>query len=106
MKKSVKVTTAALCAIMLAAPFATVTNAAESDTYTSSGEYISEHARNFDHGGNIYLDLSEKAYAGVRVLLNGGDIISGQGRIINSVTYVPLRAFCDALGVGASLLSY
>ena len=98
MKKSVKVTTAALCALMLAAPLATVTNAKESENHALSGEYISEYTRNSDYGGNIYLDLSEKAYAGVRVLLNRGDIISGQGRIINSVTYVPLRAFCDALG--------
>ena len=98
MKKSVKVTTAALCAIMLATPLATVTNAEDYGISSQSGEYISEYARNSDYGGHIYLDLSEKAYAGVKVMLDGSDIISGQGRIINSVTYVPLRAFCDALG--------
>ena len=98
MKKSVKVTTAALCTIMLATPLAAVTNAQEYDIHTQSGEYISQNARNSDYGGNIYLDLSEKSYAGVRVILDGNDIISNKGRIINSVTYVPLRAFCDALG--------
>ena len=98
MKKSVKVTTAALCAIMLAAPFAALTGAEEYGDHTKSGEYISQNTRNIDYGGNIYLDLSEKTYAGVRVMLDGNDIISNKGRIINSVTYVPLRAFCDALG--------
>ena len=61
MKKSVKVTTAALCAIMLATPLATVTNAEDYGISSQSGEYISEYARNSDYGGHIYLDLSEKA---------------------------------------------
>ena len=46
----------------------------------------------------MYLDLTEKAISGVSVRLDGKEILRGQGRIINSVTYVPLRAFCDALG--------
>ena len=98
MKKSVKVTTTALCTLMLATPLTIGTNAANSLTYNQSGEYSLSSTSDLEYGGHIYLDLSEKAYSGVRVLLNGSDIISGQGRIINSVTYVPLRAFCDALG--------
>lgn len=102
MKKSVKVTTAALCAIMLASPLATHVNATESDVYISSGEFTSEKARISSYSGNDYMDLTEKAFASVRIMLDGRDVVSGQGRIINSVTYVPLRAFCDALG-GASI---
>ena len=102
MKKTTKVTAAALCAIMLSSPLAARIGAKESQEYISSGEYDTQISRNIEYGGNIYLDLSEKSYAGVRVLLDGKDVISGQGRIINSVTYVPLRAFCDALG-GASI---
>lgn len=98
MKKTAKVTTAALCALMLASPLALAPKAESPLTYQSSGEISASSTVNLEYGGNIYLDLSEKALAGVRVLLDGSDIISGQGRIINSVTYVPLRAFCDALG--------
>ena len=100
MKKSVKVTTAALCAIMLATPLAT--SAKEPEDILKSGEYISENMYSINPSGDSYYDLSRSNYASVRIMLDGGDIISGQGRIINSVTYVPLRAFCDALG-GASI---
>ena len=102
MKKTVKVTTAALCAIMLASPLSVLTSAESQGEYSQSGEYITEISQNHLVSGNSYLDLSQKSYSGVRVLLDGGDIISGQGRIINSVTYVPLRAFCDAIG-GATI---
>ena len=102
MKKTVKVTTAALCAIMLASPLSVLTSAESQGEYSQSGEYITEISQNYLVSGNSYLDLSQKSYSGVRVLLDGGDIISGQGRIINSVTYVPLRAFCDAIG-GATI---
>ena len=102
MKKTVKVTTAALCAIMLASPLSMLTSAESQGEYSQSGEYITEISQNYLVSGNSYLDLSQKSYSGVRVLLDGSDIISGQGRIINSVTYVPLRAFCDAIG-GATI---
>lgn len=98
MKKSVKVTTAALCAIMLASPLTIMTGAREPDAYISNSEYATQSTRSLEYTANSYLDLSEKTYAGVRVMLDGNDIIYGQGRIINSVTYVPLRAFCNALG--------
>jgi len=101
MKKSVKVTTAALCAIMLASPLSAVAGARETDPYAYSGE-PSPLSRSLDYTHNAYLDIGDRAYSGVRVILDGRDVISGQGRIINSVTYVPLRAFCDALG-GASI---
>ena len=98
MKKTVKVTTAAICAIMLASPLTLLASAESQGEYKASGEYITEISQDNLFSGNSYLDLSQKSYSGVRVLLDGKDIISGQGRIINSVTYVPLRAFCDALG--------
>ena len=98
MKKSVKVTTAALCALMLSTPLAIPIGAQENQAYISSGESISENALNLSFSGNSYLDLSERAYTGVRVILDGRDIVSTKARIIDSVTYVPLRAFCDALG--------
>ena len=98
MKKSVKATTAALCAIILATPFSMAAKANEPWEYSESGEYISENTRSFSLSGDSYYDLSRSNYASVRVMLDGTDIISGLGRIINSVTYVPLRAFCDALG--------
>ena len=102
MKKTVKVTTAAICAIMLASPLALSPKAEDITKLSQGGDYSTQITADIEYGGNIYLDLSEKAASGVRVLLNGSDIISGQGRIINSVTYVPLRAFCDALG-GATI---
>jgi N-acetylmuramoyl-L-alanine amidase len=34
-------------------------------------------------------------YETVPVYLNGNEIVSGKARLINGVTYVPLRAFCD-----------
>ena len=102
MKKTVKVTTAAICAIMLASPLTLLASAESQGEYKASGEYITEISQDNLFSGNSYLDLSQKSYSGVRVLLDGKDIISGQGRIINSVTYVPLRAFCDALG-GATI---
>ena len=98
MKKTTKVTTAALCALMLAAPLAAGANAQDPDAYISSGELSTEYGSIYQLSGDSYLDLSEKAISGVRVRLDGTDILSGQGRIINSTTYVPLRAFCDALG--------
>ncbi len=98
MKKTTKVTAVALCALILSAPFATGAKAQDSEPYISSGEYATEYRSILSYSGNDYLDLTEKAVAGVRVRLDGAEIISGQGRIINSVTYVPLRAFCDALG--------
>ena len=93
MKKSVKVTTAALCALMLSTPLAIPIGAQENQAYISSGESISENALNLSFSGNSYLDLSERAYTGVRVILDGKDIVSTKARIIDSVTYVPLRAF-------------
>ena len=36
--------------------------------------------------------------AGVRIYLDGQEILAGQSRLINSVTYVPLRAFSEAVG--------
>ena len=35
---------------------------------------------------------------GVRIYLDGKEILAGQSRLINSVTYVPLRAFSEAAG--------
>lgn len=35
---------------------------------------------------------------GPRIYLDGKEIIAGQSRLINSVTYVPLRAFSEAAG--------
>ena len=96
MKKTAKVTTTALCALMLTSPLALVSHADEPVTYQN--DIASVSTASLDYNENIYLDLGEKASASVRILLNGSDILSGQGRIINSVTYVPLRAFCDALG--------
>ena len=34
-------------------------------------------------------------YESVPVYLNGDEIVTGKARLINGVTYVPLRAFCD-----------
>ena len=39
--------------------------------------------------------------AGVRIYLDGKEILAGQSRLINSVTYVPLRAFSEAAGADA-----
>ena len=98
MKKSTRVTATALCALIIAATAALGTGAEESASYGSSGEYYAENTSDIEYGGNIYLDLSEKAVSGVKILLNGNEFLSDQGRIINSVTYVPFRAFCDAMG--------
>ncbi|MBQ7293348.1 MAG: cell wall hydrolase [Clostridia bacterium] len=98
MKKTTRATATALCALIIAGTTAMGAGAKNSDSYISSGEYQTEITSNLEYGGNIYLDLSEKALPGVRVMLDGSEMIAGQGRIINSVTYVPFRAFCDAMG--------
>lgn len=46
----------------------------------------------------------ESRAGNVRVYLDGKEIIAGQSRLINSVTYVPLRAFSEA--AGASSISW
>ena len=43
-------------------------------------------------------EVPEARSASVRVYLDGREIIAGQSRLINSVTYVPLRAFAEAAG--------
>ena len=98
MKKSTRVTATALCALIIAATAALSAGAEESALHEPSGEYYTENAHDIEYGGNIYLDLSEKAVSGVRLLLDGSEFLTGRGRIINSVTYVPFRAFCDAMG--------
>ncbi|MBQ8344654.1 MAG: copper amine oxidase N-terminal domain-containing protein, partial [Clostridia bacterium] len=56
-------------------------------------------------GGSITASASNWKYdfpadaATVRVTLNGQQILEGEAAILNSVTYIPLRSFCDALGV-------
>ena len=98
MKKTTKATTAALCALMLSSPLTLGISADSPPQYSISGEQESEFSVFSDDSGNMYLDLTERAISGVSVRLDGKEILRGQGRIINSVTYVPLRAFCDALG--------
>lgn len=98
MKKSQKATTIALCAIMLSAPL----NAAAASPGTvenlHGGEYSPVNLQYSAKNGDEYSISSQNLYSNVRILLNGQDIISGQGQIINSVTYVPLRAFCNSIG--------
>ena len=43
------------------------------------------------------LDASA-AYAEVPVYVDGSPILSGQAKLVDSITYVPFRAFCDTFG--------
>ena len=38
----------------------------------------------------------EAEHVGVPIYLNGEDFLQGEARLVDSITYVPLRAFCDA----------
>lgn len=98
MKKTTRVTAAALCVLAMAGASAISSAAEKNESYISSGEYTTENIADIEYGGAIYLDLSEKALPGVRIFLNDSELMAGQGKIINSVTYVPFRAFCDAMG--------
>lgn len=41
---------------------------------------------------------SAASYAEIPVYVDGTPIISGQAKLVDSITYVPFRAFCDAFG--------
>lgn len=46
----------------------------------------------------VSADNASPRSSGVRIYLDGKEILSGQSRLINSVTYVPLRAFSEIVG--------
>lgn len=41
---------------------------------------------------------SAASYAEIPVYVDGTPILSGQAKLVDSITYVPFRAFCDAFG--------
>lgn len=43
-------------------------------------------------------DTAQTRSAGVKIYLDGREILAGQSHLINSVTYVPLRAFAEEAG--------
>ena len=43
-------------------------------------------------------DAAQTRSAGVKIYLDGREILAGQSHLINSVTYVPLRAFAEEAG--------
>lgn len=46
-------------------------------------------------------DTAQTRSAGVKIYLDGREILAGQSHLINSVTYVPLRAFAEEAGAGS-----
>lgn len=44
------------------------------------------------------MDASAASYADIPIYIDGTPILSGQAKLVDSITYVPFRAFCDAFG--------
>lgn len=44
------------------------------------------------------LSTSAASYADIPIYIDGTPILSGQAKLVDSITYVPFRAFCDAFG--------
>ena len=44
------------------------------------------------------LEASAASYADIPIYIDGTPILSGQAKLVDSITYVPFRAFCDAFG--------
>ena len=44
------------------------------------------------------MDASAASYADIPIYIDGRPILSGQAKLVDSITYVPFRAFCDAFG--------
>ena len=97
MNKLTKATAITLCTLTLCSPFGFNAKALESDISAGSGEQIQEISEISTRSGDKYLDLSNVRAADVKILLNGTEIIKDKGKIINSTTYIPLRAFTDSV---------
>lgn len=87
MKHLRKGTALALSAILLTSTAALGISAAEADTTTYENDNTAVTAR-----------ITARHGAPVSVSLNGRRILNDEAQIIGSTTYVPLRAFCNAIG--------